>query len=96
MLLVFGRGAAITKLKMFSISKKQELLGLVFSLLVNQMVQTDERKIFPEVEKDEQVIAAGSTLTLDCVQNKSSFLDDIFELRWTTPELHGLLVVIKK
>jgi hypothetical protein len=95
-LLVFGRVAGISNLKMFLISKKQELLGLVFSLLLtNHIVQTDERKIFPEVEKDEQVIAAGSTLTLDCIQSKSSFLDDIFELRWTTPELHGLLVVIK-
>lgn len=82
---------------MFCISKKQELLGLVVSLLLltNHIVQTDERKIFPEVEKDEQVIAAGSTLTLDCIQSKSSFLDDIFELRWTTPELLGILVVIK-
>ncbi|EFX73243.1 hypothetical protein DAPPUDRAFT_110044 [Daphnia pulex] len=88
MLLVFGRVAAIPKLKMFLISKKQELLGLVFSLLLtNHIVQTDERKIFPEVKKDEQGWEIRFSVK---VSRNKTHLTSTMTLKYTRPTDTGL------
>ena len=63
------------------------LLGLLFALLANQIVQTDLVKIFPDGEKDQHgigqhIIEAGSTLTLACVE-KLNRSDD--QIKWTVP-----------
>ncbi|XP_046654996.1 uncharacterized protein LOC124348757 isoform X2 [Daphnia pulicaria] len=76
---------------MFSVSKRMALLGLLFSILTNQIVQTDKLKIFPKVEKGEQVIEQGSTLTLTCIKNLS---DNLIELRWTLPKFQTSLPAI--
>jgi hypothetical protein len=77
---------------MFSVSKRLTLLGLLFSILINQIVQTDELEIFPRVEKGEQVIEQGSTLTLTCIKNLS---DNLIELRWTLPKFQTSLPAVK-
>jgi hypothetical protein len=77
---------------MFSVSKRLALLGLLFSILTNQIVQTDKLEIFPKVEKGEQVIKQGSTLTLTCIKDLSN---NLIELRWTLPKFQTSLPAVK-
>lgn len=65
-------------------SKKQQiaLLGLLFYVLANQVVQTDQVQMFPKIQKEDEVIEAGSTLTLACVE-KLNPSDD--QIKWTVP-----------
>jgi hypothetical protein len=77
---------------MFSVSKRLALLGLLFSISTNQIVQTDKLKIFPKVEKDEQVIEQGSTLSLTCIKELSN---NLIELRWTLPKFQTSLPAVK-
>jgi hypothetical protein len=42
-----------------NVSKRMALLGLLFSIVTNQIIQTDELEIFPRVEKGEQLIEQG-------------------------------------
>jgi hypothetical protein len=72
--------------------KETGVTGTVFSILTNQIVQTDKLKIFPKVEKGEQVIEQGSTLTLTCIKDLS---DNLIELRWTLPKFQTSLPAVK-
>jgi hypothetical protein len=65
------------------------LLGLLFALLENQIVQTDQVQIFPEGEKDQHgigqhIIQAGSTLLLTCVEELHLSKNKI---RWIIPRI---------
>ena len=65
------------------------LLGLLFPLLANQIVQTDQVQIFPEGEKDQygigqHIIQAGSTLLLTCVEELHLSKNKI---RWIIPRI---------
>ncbi len=65
------------------------MLGLWFSFLTIQIVQTDpvQLRILPEVEKDEQVNEQGSTLTLDCIdEDSNSTLENSFDQKWKHPQ----------
>jgi hypothetical protein len=68
------------------------LLRLLFSLLANQIVQTSQLEMLPEVENDEQVIEQGSTLTLACIVDESK----PFEIKWTVPRITQNKEVISK
>lgn len=61
------------------------LLGLLFFLLTNQIVQTDAVKIFPEVQGYEQVVEEGSTLTLTCIGQLSD-PNQVIKLKWVIPK----------
>lgn len=65
-------------------SKKQQiaLLELLFYVLADQVVQTDQVQMFPKIQKEDEVIEAGSTLTLACVE-KLDRSDD--QIKWTVP-----------
>jgi hypothetical protein len=68
---------------MFSKNRQITLLGLLFYVLVaNQVVQTDQVQMFPKIQKEDEVIEAGSTLTLACVE-KLNRPDD--QIKWTVP-----------
>ena len=65
------------------------LLGLLFALLANQIVPTDQIQIFPEGEKDQygigqHIIEAGSTLLLTCVEELHLSKNKI---RWIIPRI---------
>ncbi|XP_046654208.1 vascular endothelial growth factor receptor 1-like [Daphnia pulicaria] len=65
------------------------LLGLLFALLANQIVQTDQIQIIPEGEKDQHgigqhIIQAGSTLLLTCVEELHLSKNKI---RWIIPRI---------
>jgi hypothetical protein len=64
-------------------------------MLANQIVQANELEILPEVENDEQVIEAGSTLTLTCIENPPHHLSDNFtELKWILPQFTDPLIEV--
>ena len=74
------------------------LLGLLFSLLANQIVQTNQVRIFPEGEKDDHgigqhMIEAGSTLLLTCVEELHLSKNKI---RWIIPRITNKKEVITK
>jgi hypothetical protein len=63
------------------------MLGLWFSFCAIHIVQTDaqrQSRILPQVEKDEQIIEEGSTLTLDCIDDKRYY--DASDQRWILPQ----------
>jgi hypothetical protein len=73
----------------FNSTRRALMLGLWFSFLTIQIVQTDpvQLRILPEVEKDEQVNEQGSTLTLDCIdEDSNSTLENSFDQKWKHPQ----------
>ncbi|XP_046462941.1 vascular endothelial growth factor receptor 1-like isoform X2 [Daphnia pulex] len=75
------------------ISTRRVVLRLLFSMLANQIVQANELEIFPEAENDEQVIEAGSTLTLTCInESPHHSSDNLTELRWILPQFKNPLI----
>lgn len=67
---------------MFAPSKRRKVA--LFVLLANLIFQTDQAKIFPEAERNEQVIEEGSPLTLTCIA-KLSEPNELIKLRWAIP-----------
>jgi hypothetical protein len=67
-------------------------------MLANQIVQANELEILPEAENDEQVIEAGSTLTLTCIEkSRHHHLSDNFtELKWILPQFTDPLIEVTK
>ncbi len=64
-------------------------MGLLISLLANQViqivVQTSFIEMLPEVERDEQVIEQGSTLSLTCIEFRNGReLNN--ETKWTVKQ----------
>lgn len=79
------------------ISTNRALLRLLFFLLANLIVQANELEILPEAENDEQVIEAGSTLTLTCIEKSPHHLsDNLTELKWILPQFKNPLIEVTK
>jgi hypothetical protein len=71
------------------------MLALWFSFWAIHIVQSDvdeELRIFPKVEKDEQVNEEGSTLTLDCIINEIT-LHGPTDPRWILPRSEVLKMI---
>ncbi len=64
-------------------STKRALLGLLISLLVNQIqVQAGQLQIFPKVIDDRQEIKEGSTLAITCIEKLAG---DSLTMEWRIP-----------
>jgi hypothetical protein len=64
-------------------STKRALLGLLISLLVNQIhVQADKLQLFPNVMNGVKEIKEGSTLTLTCIDKLAG---DSLAMEWRIP-----------
>lgn len=70
---------------MFTDSTRLVLLGMLFSSLTNLTFQILEMQMFPEVEQNEQVIEALTTLTLTCVEMLDGSNPIGNEIQWTVP-----------
>ena len=77
-------------------------MGLLISLLANQVgliqtaVQTAFIEMLPEVERDEQVIEQGSTLSLTCIEFRYG-RDIVKETKWTLKQsvyLHRMHIIL--
>ncbi len=74
-------------------STKRALLGLLISLLVNQVqVQADELQLFPNVMNGVKEIKEGSTLTLTCTEKLAG---DNFTIEWTIPPGFSIIKEVK-
>lgn len=80
-------------------------MGLLISLLANQVgliqtaVQTAFIEMLPEVERDEQVIEQGSTLSLTCIEFRYG-REIVKETKWTLKQsvylhrMHIILIIV--
>jgi hypothetical protein len=59
----------------------------IILLLANHIVQAYDLQMSPNVEKDEQVIKEGSTLTLKCIEKIYYRSERNGTIKWTIPTL---------
>ncbi len=78
------------ELKTFGISMKLALLGILFTLLTDQIAPSVANIMLPEANNNEQVIEKGSNLTLTCITYGN------VEIGWRIPPITRRNEVITK